>query len=246
MISLTVSTRTFTEKLRKYAELTGKSLRAVVKEQALLLAQKLVKLTYPASASQGKNAVSRDIGRVYVKNEWFENVFSFRNKALGDRIKSLVYAKDEGGLRDIFQRSSRLDLIRIEPFDASLHERMRRNGRVVVPNPRSFPVSQQAGVKALVRKKQRNVGIAKAGWAVAVQLLGKGVPAWLNKSGGGTVSDHSAEPHSPFVTLTNRVPWFAALDAKANIVSRALDGRASAMISSAKRQLDRAAKEAGL
>lgn len=149
-------------------------------------------------------------------------------------------------LRAIFEKSPRLNKIQIEPFDRDKHKALRRNGRVLVPNPYSFPVDQQSAVTALLKEKQKNVGLAKRGWANCSAQLGKTVPAWLGTKGAGEITDHSDAPEDAYIILTNKVGFFAALDSKANIVSRALEGRARDMIKSAERQLAEAAKAAGL
>jgi hypothetical protein len=245
MVNLSVSTERFTSAIKAFAEKTGRALSSVVKEQAILLAQRLAKLTYPASASQGKTRVAIDIGRVYVRNQWFEETFQFTKKSLQERISNLVRQKDEGALRAIFQNTSRLQLVRLEPFDASLHARMRKDGRVKVPEPRSFPVAQESQVKSLIREKQKNVGMAKSGWAQCASGLGKSIPAWLTKTGTGRVTDNTADKN-PTVTLKNVVPYFGRLDQKASIVARAMEGRARAMAKSAEKAIELAKHQSGL
>jgi hypothetical protein len=67
----------------------------------------------------------------------------------------------------------------------------------------------------------------------------------LNKPSTGGATD-SSDSDNPEVILVNRVSYFAALDGKANIVARALEGRAADIIKSAENQLRLAAKSAGL
>jgi len=242
MFSVSVATAEFTSSLREYQKLTKKALKDVLREQAVLLAQRLVKLTPPFSASQGKKAVARDIGRVYLKSTWWD-IFSFTKQKLGERVKALVRARDTGALEKLFERSPKLRLIHIESFDPSRHQKMRRNGKVLVPDPRSFPVSEQSKVNAYINQKKRAVGMAKAGWAAAAAQLGKSAPSWLTKPGTGGATE-ALDSGSPEVVLINRVPYFAALDSKANIVARALEGRAKDMEKSAEHQMRLAAKAA--
>jgi hypothetical protein len=245
MFKVEIATATFSQKLREYQRLTGKALSDVLKEQAALLAQRLVKLTFPASASEGKRRVVIDINRVYLRNEWFAETFSFTKQKLGDRIKALVRAKDTSALEKIFENSKRLQRVHIEAFDPSRHARLRRRGRVLVHDPLSFPLADQSKVNALIAEKKRGVGTSKAGWAACAALLGKTQPGWLNKSGTGSITDASDAPSHPHIILTNKVPWFSELDSRANIVARALEGRADTMVKSAERQLALAAKAAG-
>jgi hypothetical protein len=240
-----VDSTQFNRKIAEYIRLTGKSLAVAIREQAALLAQALTKLTYPASAAQGKRRVEIDVNKVFLKPSWFEDKFQFRNKKLGDRVKGAIRAKDEADLKGIFSHSGKLSLIRVEPFSPANHAKLRRNGRVLVPDPRSFPVREASKVKSYIAERKKNVGTAKAGWAQTASKLGKSQPAWLSKPGVGEVSDKSEQENHPHVTLTNRVGYFAQLDSKAGIVGRALIGRGKAMIASAKKQLAEASRRVG-
>lgn len=246
MLSGRVEMAVFTQKIQEYQRLTGKAMGTVVKEQARPLAERLTKFTFPTNKAQGRKRVAIDIGRVYLGSKWFEEVFQFQNQKLGQRVQNLVRAKDESALTQIFQRSSRLNRIHIEAFDRNRHQTLRRNGRVLVPNPYSFPLAQQSQVNKLVKEKQANVGLAKRGWANCVNQLGKSVPSWLAKSGAGQVADNSGDSTNPHVILANKVGFFSAMDERSNIVSRALEGRGRDMIKSAEKQLKDAAKKAGL
>jgi hypothetical protein len=242
--SARVETAVFTQKIQEYQRLTGKAMGEVVREQARLLADSLTKLTYPASASVGKKRVEIDINRVYLKNSWFEDKFQFRNKKLGERVIDAVRSRNEANVETIFSKSAKLRLIRVEPFDKGTHARLRRNGRIRVPDPRSMPLTQQGKVAALVNEKKKQVGTAKAGWAQCAAALGKSVPGWLAKAGTGAIIDNSTGA-DPSITLINKVGYFSRLNDKANIVSRAMQGRARIMIKSAEKQLALAAKQAG-
>jgi len=246
VFNINIETVVFTDKINEYQRLTQKAMADVLKEQARLLAERLAKLTYPASYAQGRKRVSIDIGRVYLSNRWFEEIFQFKNQKLGERVKDAVYGKDQTTLEAIFQNSTRLNRIRIEPFDRARHKSLRRAGRVLVPNPFSFPLSQQSDVNALVKEKQGNVGLAKRGWANCAAQLGKTVPKWLSKSGAGQITDRSADSEDAYIILSNQVPFFSALDARSNIVSRALEGRGRDMVRSAQKQLEEAKQKAGL
>jgi hypothetical protein len=245
MFNVRISTAQFTAKLAEYVKTTGKGLAVAVKEQAGLLAQALTKNTYPKSASEGKRRVEIDVKRVFLSSHWWENVFKFRQVKLGERVKQLVRARDEGDVGAVFGKSPKLSKIRIERFDPRQHEKLRRKGRVLVPDPRSYPLKEQTKIRQYIRSKGKQVGIAKAGWAGGAARLGKPQPAWLNRSGKGDAVDKTANANNPTVILANRVGYFRDLDAKANIISRSLAGRAKAMIASAKRQLAEAAKRAG-
>jgi hypothetical protein len=234
----------FRRKLQRFQELTGKSLGDVLREQAKLLAERLMRLTYPKSASQGKKRVAIDIGRVYLQNEWFENIFQFTNQSLQTRITNLVRGRQQADLEAIFRNSPKLVRIHIEPFDPGKHKAARRGGRVNLPAPFSFPLQSQSKVRKYVSQEKKNVGLAKSGWGSCFQQLGGSPPSWLARPA-GFVDDRSDSPDNPYITLTNKISYFEAIDSKGNIVSRALAGRGQSMIAAAERALDRAAKGAG-
>src|SRR5882757_8630838 len=117
MFSVRIQTAVFTSKIQEYQKLTQKAMGDVVLEQSRLLADRLTKLTFPATASVGKRRVDIDIARVYLRNSWFEEKFHFRNQKLGERVKQAVERKDKEDLTSIFARSPRLRQIQVEPFD---------------------------------------------------------------------------------------------------------------------------------
>lgn len=240
-----VDTTIFNEKLREYRRLTGKSWQVVVKQQAKLVAQRLMQLTFPSKKADGSKRVAIDIGRVYLTNEWFEDKFQFRNEHLGKRIQTAVRAGDSNTLQTIFANSAKLNRLHIEPFDAQKHKTARRNGRVGFPSPFSYPLTQQGAIKKLVTQKKKNVGMARSGWGDCLQQLGGKPPKWSAMSGNGTVEDGSQQEDNPYVIMTNTVPYFAAMDGKSNIVSRALAGRTRDMLAEAEKSLQQAAKAAG-
>ena len=158
MVTGGVDIKGFQDSLTKYKLLTGKGWETIVKDQARLAAVRLMQLTPPTDKAQGAKRVAIDIGRVYLANEWFETKFSFRNQKLDDRVKNAVRAKDTGTLEAIFAKSSKLDRLHLEPFDASKHKAARRKGRVGLPEPYSFPLTeqQQLKVSAEETKQRRN------------------------------------------------------------------------------------------
>ena len=235
----------FRRKIQQYQRLTGKAIGDVLKEQAKLLAQRLMSFTYPKSASQGKKRVAIDIGRVYLQNEWFTEIFKFTNQKLQDRILKLVWARNESDLFQIFLHSPKLSRLHIEPFNPNRHEQARKNGRVNYPQPFSFPLNDQQKVKSYASQEKKKVGLAKSGWGVCFKLLGGSPPAWLSRSV-GSVEDKSDSQSNPYIKLTNHVSYFGRLNQKADIVVRAMAGRGNSMILSAKRQLRQAAQDAGL
>jgi hypothetical protein len=245
MFQVTIEDLILREALQNYKRLTGKAIKDVLIEQAKLLAQRLMKLTFPYSKAQGNKRVQIDIGRVYLRNQWFEETFTFKNQRMQDRVKNLVLAKNVADLEIIFNNSPKLRQLHIEPFDPARHAAARRNGRVNYPRPWSFPLTEQNKVNQYITAKTKQVGYAKSGWAKCVSLLGGSIPGWLNKDAGAIVNESDAA-EKPYITLINTVDYFEKLDSKGNIVNRALEGRAIDMIKAAESALKRAAAQAKL
>ena len=247
-MNLHVETENFTSKLYKYQRLTGKSFQDIVREQAKLLAKRLADLSPPKSKAQGSKSVAIDIGKVYLANDWFENTFQFQNQTLGERVKNLVIEKNATDLQAIFQHSGRLNKLHIEPFDAKKHKDARKAGRVNYPEPYSFPLDQQGRVKKYTKDKQKNVGMAKAGWAWCYKLLDGTIPSWLSKEVGTvspTPNGADLDQNKPTITLTNTVAYFSTINKRMDIVGRALAGRSRDMIKSAELAIEKAKSESG-
>lgn len=90
-------------------------------------------------------------------------------------------------------------------------------------------VTKESSLAKYFKEKRGNVGIAKSGWAVCAGLLGgfKGIPKWVYRhTGGGKVIDSSGVRPGvfakPSITMTNTIPWIAAVISKATI-QRSLD-----------------------
>lgn len=208
-------------KLRTFALLSGKKINEAVKEEAKLTAKRLMDLTPPKTASQGKKRVSIDIGKVYLASKWFTEVFNFTAVKFGEKIKELIRRKQESTLTKIFSKSAKLSQIHIEGFKKNIIQRFRKNGRVPKNvKPLSFPLNSEQARKAYEDKKKRLVGYVKSGWANCYKALGGTVSGWLNHSGTGHIvlKDDS-------VTLVNTVSYAAELDARKKIVATAISGR---------------------
>jgi hypothetical protein len=75
-----------------------------------------------------------------------------------------------------------------------------------------------------VKRKQALIGMTKAGWAAAARGLGGDqpfrkqggsvkVPAWVKKQkrADGYAEDRSRDPRSPYISVTNNVPWVGSV-----------------------------------
>lgn len=229
--------------LRKFAVLANKTIGAAILEEARFLAQRLLKLTPPKNAKEGKNRVENDIGKVYLSSSWFLEKFSFKNQTFGDRVKDIIRRKDQTALQDAFEKSPKLSRLHIEPFKDSIIKKFRTKGRVSDNvTPSSFPVSDEKGRKDYQKKKQSNVGLVKSGWANCLKALGGAVSGWLRKDGTGHIIDRTSDKTNPRVSLVNSVRYAAQLDRDKGISQAAMAGRARDLERKTQGMLDRIKK----
>lgn len=210
--------------LREYAKLAQQDIETAVKDEGRFLAQRLVALTPPKTAAQGKKRVSIDTAKVYLAAQWFSEIFNFTSQSFGDRVKELITSKDGGILSRIFQNTDKLKKIIIEPFNKSIIRRFRKHGRVSKNvTPHSLPLNDSAKRKQYEDAQKKKVGLVKSGWASALRDLGGSAPGWLNRSGTGkAIISPPGEKVS--VTLVNNVSYAADLERK-GIVRTAVAGR---------------------
>ena len=134
--------------------------------------------------------------------------------------------------QDILNRFNRHPFMntRIDKFDGGqAHEKARFGLKQNVPKNQAFRlvVTNEKAVDAYIKKRQENIGVAKAGWAACAQQLGGAktvrsrddgrveLPGWvrrqINKSQLGYVSDNSDKKKDPFIELKNNVKYIGQL-----------------------------------
>lgn len=240
MPTISVDTTVFKNKLREYAMASRRSVADAIKEEGRLTAQRLMQMTPPKTAKIGKAWVENDVGRIYIAQEWFDNVFNFKNQKFADKLKSLLGAKNDTAIAQVFERCPTMSKVMVDQFSPSTVQRYRKHGRV----PKSFkPLlltsSTNSSRKSFVKQKQKAIGTAKSGWGRCYADLGGSLAGWLNKASTGRAADQSKDRDNPYVLLTNSVPYAASLMSRMNIMTRALQGKQRDM----EKKLERIYKE---
>ena len=134
--------------------------------------------------------------------------------------------------QDILNRFNRHPFMntRIDKFDGGqAHKKARFGLKQNVPKNQAFRlvVTNEKAVDAYIKKRQENIGVAKAGWAACAQQLGGAktvrsrddgrveLPGWvrrqINKFQLGNVSDNSDKKKDPFIELKNNVKYIGQL-----------------------------------
>lgn len=235
MFAIEVNTTVFNTKLRRYAAVSGKSIQDAIREEAKIIAQRLVAITPPKTQAQGKRRVKGDLARVYLTSKWFTEIFKFRDQVYEDRVKENIYALNFEALRAQFYRSAKLSRIHLEGFNEGIHRRFRINGRVGRGvAPWSFPLCDEEQRKAYETKKAKMVGYAKSGWAYCVNVLGGSVAGWLSKGANGKVT---IAPDC--VTITNSTKTILELDTKGRFSQTVIQGRESGLAKKIQNVLER-------
>ncbi len=210
--------------LVRLAEVTGKSLGAVVKQNTRLIAWNLAHNTQPwgmdkAAHLVGKSAVARDIGKVFLSAQVLYKQLLEEDKKLAKQwykiLKAGGYPQALRLLQDNSRNPNRNTPV-IDQLDPDLHQRY-RNSRGRVNRHRAVAIiPDKKQITRYITQIQERVGFAKAGWITAGSQLGSiaKVPAWITKHRGkapGHAEDMSQRKPDPFCTLTNEVNYITSI-----------------------------------
>jgi hypothetical protein len=216
--------------MARLAQLTGKELVTIVREQARLFCFDAMKSTppfvgkpyapltegFPAQRKAGEKAVERDIGTKAMQPLERLDIFkgtSTEGKKLGPALRRMIRKGELQNVEEIL-RNNKIRLRGVlKRADASLHEKIRDNRGRVRFGTGYFVVSEPS-VRLLVRKKKGNVGLAKGGWVFSVKSASTKlgvrhrVPAWLSKmhSASSGIYAESGSGDSIKITVGNVVP----------------------------------------
>lgn len=151
------------------------ALPQVVRTEARLGLQMIIRLTPPKNLKQGKQAVTNDMGKAYrvmVTSTW-----------KSEAIREAIERADARALQAILDQISPGRYRTYQQFTKTVVKRNRR-GRTIKqkPKPVFFESSEQ---KAYLQKIQGNVGLARAGWNEAAANLGVKIPKWVARHGNG-------------------------------------------------------------
>lgn len=221
----------------------GQDQAPFLRQQFRLLLVQLIRFTPPRSLSQGRKRVAIDLAKVVSPFD----AARLRNQ----RLRAIVRGGDTEAF-NAFAAAARMRARAVDPSQIpALHARARDSrGRVRRGQRPVFVLGRRAtaAYRSYVRRKQNNVGIARAGWAPALEAGGGNVPGWVARHGRrfGTVEDHSARPRQPEMIARNRAPWASRRDEGPRILANALDARRRDMERNLKILLQKSARGAGL
>jgi hypothetical protein len=105
--------------------------------------------------------------------------------------------------------------------DPAIHQAARTGRRKHVRKPSggmTLILNKQEHLTRYIRKRQKLVGLTKAGWAKCADLIPsakkgsatRGIPQWVTrnkKKSSGIIQDKSQNARNPKVIMTNKIPW---------------------------------------
>lgn len=238
---VTSNHRAALNELRGYRKDAAKLLRREVK----LMVKEVSKFTPPFSSATsqesfaaqrkvGENATARDITKVFrplaPKNpERFGNHYKplriFQNP--DKNMQALLKSRKPQAIENFLSKIG----IKAQVFkkvNPHMHENMRdRRGRVNRKKYLANYILQESSWNGYVRKKLKQVGSAKSGWAAAARGAGVSLSNWITRhKGQGEWKDETGN-HRMFqrIIFGNKVPWIQATGAALRIMERAFRNR---------------------
>lgn len=198
------------------------------------------KATSEEGRLKGEGAVKVDIGKVFyvptvdggftkALTQWAE--LSYRKKykdasninrkteAFRKRMNRYVSEGNTAAIRKISRNMGWKNIHRT--VDPRLHEAARTGRRKRTVKPASGMVvilNKPEHLERYVKKRQKMVGLAKAGWAKCADLIKsakkgpatRGIPQWVTRHkrrANGSIQDLTNNARNPKVIMTNKIPW---------------------------------------
>lgn len=198
------------------------------------------KATSEAGRLKGEGAVKVDIGKVFytpvvdggftkVLTKWAElsyrkkykdaSSINRRTESFRKRMNRYVSEGNTAAIRKISRNMGWKNLART--VDPRIHEAARTGRRKRTVKPASGMVvilNKPEHLERYVKKRQRMVGLAKAGWAKCAELIKsakkgpatRGIPQWVTRHkrrANGSIQDLTHSERNPKVIMTNKIPW---------------------------------------
>lgn len=245
--------------LVRLAEVTGKRLGVVVKQNTRLIAWNLAHNTQPwgmslATKQMGEKAVLRDVGRVYSSAQRiYKQLEDAGHGPMAKAWYKLVKIGGYGQAEKLLRKTKLVDRNApiFSPLDPDMHRNARRrSGDGTVNRLRVAQIVPDAKqIREHGKTKKQLVGFGKAGWITAGAQLGniRLVPAWITRHRGvapGRADDHSGRKDDPFITLTNAVRYASAILPN-HAVAEALRMQREKMLAHIEHVVTTTAKECG-
>lgn len=219
------------DSLARYADLVGKDTGQVIREKGPALGRYLAEATFPiagmetsnpdggslAARNLGRDAVRRDIGRVYASpakayGEMKQQVNANGQPALANAfwraLKKGDLAYAEQLLRTSGVRGAGLTLTKWD--GGALHQRKRNSRGRVGSGSKPVLVDDPKALKEYGKKIEKRVGFGKSAWINAARQIKPGgrIAAWIaGQAGPGRGVDETRGTEYPKISMTNEVRY---------------------------------------
>lgn len=228
----------FEKALVTYRLACGKDWQFVIKQQARLVGEKLIKFTPPKSASIGKKNVASDIGKIFAdlgNSKWEDKSLDKMWRAGNfEGVKTALSSHPNKENLPIFQYEKIFEA----PIRNIHKSAISKRGRVSKNYKTRYAVGGKGEVKKYIKIFQSHVGVARSGWLASLIKLGGKAPSWVSKHGTayGSFIDNNKEDN-PYVELINKVKTFPKGQMPQRILTRAIKAQSKAMTNNVKRIL---------
>jgi hypothetical protein len=142
-----------------------------------------------------------------------------RTHKFRDRINGYIAQGNFGALRNVAKDMGWKDFRRT--VDPAIHQAARTGKRKRVRKPTggmTLILNKQETLARYIKKRQKLVGLTKAGWAKCADLIPsakkgsatRGIPQWVTRNkdkSSGSIQDKSRDAKNPKVIMTNKIPW---------------------------------------
>jgi hypothetical protein len=236
-MGMTAYTTDIEDMLEKYQQVSGRSVRELVRAYARLACVQLANRTQaftsgpsdgPAALDRQSKTVSYDIKKVIKDRQSLEERIqkSIQDEKIRDRMIRVLNA----GRYDILAKimvnigmiHSESDFNQIAGSSSAkiTHTQYinRRTGRTNSPPGKVYLSTGE--LENYITEVQKRIGYAKSGWAQCAREIGgisgdgaRGIPAYAKRHKGGNfnVRDHSNDEQEPYYEMTNTTPYIRKL-----------------------------------
>ena len=236
--------------LIKWMATFGKNARETIRTQGRLIGERMVSFTPPRNQKQGKDAVRRDIEKIFlgIDDDQVDDKLHFVLKGNTDVVRA--YVDRQGTVFGVARENYKPDATQDEL--SAFHQSQRdQRGRVSGGGrkPQDMGrwkfilmfVTRQSTLAGYIRSVQARVGSGKGGWAEGVIELGGRVPQWIAaraRQSGKLINQ--TEAANPSVEFINASEWASGGDQ-----DRVMSNAVVARIDSIRRDIRRSVRCAG-
>lgn len=164
----------FERKLRRHPDRIAKVAEGALKQAGRMLSHRYAESTQPVGmgdkgADKARQQVEWDVSRLFPSREQPWRIYEYLKK-IDVRLAAAWQRAVKTGDADLMQKLLRRRVVK-KGLDAAAHQAARVGARVPA-NAAALSVVAPGRQRAYIRRVQKRVGLAKAGWYVAAMSLG--------------------------------------------------------------------------